>query len=179
MASQVFKRGPAKAEMNITPLIDVVFLLIVFFMLVNKIVSDETVPMIVPALTDPKTRELGEVERVVVNMPSRSGNRVEPGQSPVTRDPNAEFVQVGVNQRFDPADLAGITAAVASARESVEQRGDGPVEVILRADTALFYEAVRPVLDAITDAGVETVHLTAFLPESGPEEAAAPGGEGG
>ncbi|MEM1208156.1 MAG: biopolymer transporter ExbD [Planctomycetota bacterium] len=165
MASQVFKRGPAKAEMNITPLIDVVFLLIVFFMLVNKIVSDETVPMIVPKLEDPMTRELGEVERVVVNMPSRSGGRVEAGLSANARDPNADFVQVGITQRFDPADLAGITAAVASARETAERQGAESVEVILRADTALFYEAVRPVLDAITDAGVETVHLTAFLPD--------------
>ncbi|MEO0965334.1 MAG: biopolymer transporter ExbD [Planctomycetota bacterium] len=165
MASQVFKRGPAKAEMNITPLIDVVFLLIVFFMLVNKIVSDETVPMIVPKLEDPMTRELGEVERVVINMPSRSGGRVEAGLSANARDPNADFVQVGTTQRFDPVDLAGITAAVASARETAERQGAESVEVILRADTALFYEAVRPVLDAITDAGVETVHLTAFLPD--------------
>ncbi|MEM0913483.1 MAG: biopolymer transporter ExbD [Planctomycetota bacterium] len=176
MASQVFKRGPVKAEMNITPLIDVVFLLIVFFMLVNKIVSDETVPMMVPLLNDPMTRELGEVERVVVNMPSRSGNRVEPGESPSARDPNAGFVQVGTTQRFDPGDLAGITAAVAAARESAEQRGAANVEVVLRADTALFYEVVRPILDAITDAGVETVHLTALLPESGAQDAVFPGG---
>jgi len=176
VASQVFKRGPAKAEMNITPLIDVVFLLIVFFMLVNKIVSDETVPMYVPKVEDPKTRELGEVERVVINMASTSGRNET--SNPLSREGTAAFVQVGANQRFDPADLAGITTAVAAARESAEAEGDEPVEVILRADTALFYDVVRPVLDAVTDAGVETVHLTAFLPEDGSDQPAL-GEEGG
>jgi biopolymer transport protein ExbD len=166
VASHVFKRGPAKAEMNITPLIDVVFLLIVFFMLVNKIVSDETVPMFVPRLTDPVTRELADVHRVVVNVPSRSG-RDELTTNTLLRDPQPAFVQVGASRRFDPADLAGITAAVDAARQAAvaEADADPRIEVVLRADDALFYDAVQPILDAIADAGIDTIHLTALLPD--------------
>ena len=63
MRSQVFKRGPVTPQMNITPLIDVVFLLIIFFMLVTNIIAEEAVEMIVPQLDDPVTRELGNVDR--------------------------------------------------------------------------------------------------------------------
>ncbi|MEM6332934.1 MAG: biopolymer transporter ExbD [Planctomycetota bacterium] len=150
--------------MNITPLIDVVFLLIVFFMLVNKIVSDESVPMRVPVLDNPQTREVGEVERVVVNVAPARGNRQG---DPLEGEGNAQFVQVGASLRFDPEDLGGITAAVASAKATAEAGGASGVEVILRADSALFYDTVQPVLDAVTEAGVETVHLTAFLPDDG------------
>ncbi|MEO0586397.1 MAG: biopolymer transporter ExbD [Planctomycetota bacterium] len=174
MASQVFKRGPVKAEMNITPLIDVVFLLIVFFMLVNKIVSDESVPMRVPVLDDPQTREVGEVERVVVNVAPAEGSRED---NALAWDGNAAFVQVGAGLRFNAGDLGGITSAVASAKATAEAGGAEGVEVILRADSALFYDAVQPVLDAITEAGVETVHLTAFLPDDG--GVGEPLGEGG
>ena len=47
--SSVFKRGNAKIEANLTPMIDVTFLLIVFFVLVSQIVEVENVPMSLPA----------------------------------------------------------------------------------------------------------------------------------
>lgn len=163
MPSQVFKRGPAVPEMNITPLIDVVFLLIVFFMLVNNIVAEEQVKMIVPMLSDPKTRELGEIERLTVSLVPPGGPRGEnPLILPGAAEPQA--VQIGAFRRLPAEDYAGITAAVAERVGTAE----GPLEVVLRADAGLTYETVQPIMAAITAAGVETVHLSAFLPDEGP-----------
>ena len=65
--SIVIKRGPRAPQMNMTPLIDVVFQLILFFMLVNNIVAEESIQMIVPLLEDPETQQLGDVHRIVIS----------------------------------------------------------------------------------------------------------------
>ncbi len=158
--SKVHQRGPAKPEMNITPLIDVVFLLIVFFMLVNKIVAEENVEMVVPDLADPKTFELGEVDRVVVNVAPMPG--VRDRNNPLMWDGEPAYVTVSLT-RFNVGDLDGITNALQAAKANNPE-----VEVLLRADSALYYEAVQPIMGAITGAGISKVNLVAFLPDEGP-----------
>lgn len=159
--SQVHQRGPTAPEMNITPLIDVVFLLIIFFMLVNKIVSDETVQMVVPELTDAKTYDLGELDKISVSVAPVEGDR---GSNPLNWNGEPQYVQVG-SQRFELGDLPGITAVLADARAKNEK-----VEVNLRADAALYFEAVQPVMTAITEAKIGKINLVAYLPEEGPVE---------
>ncbi len=46
--SAVFKRGNAEVRANLTPMIDVTFLLIVVFVLVSEIVEAESVEMKLP-----------------------------------------------------------------------------------------------------------------------------------
>ncbi|MEM1099284.1 MAG: biopolymer transporter ExbD [Planctomycetota bacterium] len=159
--SKVFQRGTVKPEMNMTPLIDVTFLLIVFFMLVSNIVANESVPMVVPELSDPKTRELGEVDKVVVNIAPASFSGDARLDSPLDHPGSAQFVQLGAGTRYDMGRLAGLTEAL---KQEVEARPD--VEVLLRADAALYYSQVQPVMDAITDAGVGVVNLVALMPDS-------------
>ena len=156
--SKVHKRGPTSPEINMTPMIDVVFQLIVFFMLVNNIISEEAVLMIVPELEDPKTHELGQNDRITVNVapqsydPSRGINDLNiPGE--------ASFVQVGLD-RYDLDDMEGVTEALKQAKAQNEE-----VQVLLRADSGLFYDEVQPVMQAITTAGIVTVNLVAYLPE--------------
>ena len=158
--SKVFQRGTVKPEMNMTPLIDVTFLLIVFFMLVSNIVANESVPMVVPKLDDPRTRQLGEVEKVVVNIAPATYTGDARLTSPLDHPGQARFVQVGAGDRFDMGNLAGLTEAL---RQEVQARPD--VQVLLRADAALYYDQVQPVMDAITAAGVGVVNLVALMPE--------------
>ena len=66
--SHVTRRGPVKPQLNITPLIDVVFLLIVFFMIVNNIVTDEQPKMVLPDIDKPETFEPEGESRVVINI---------------------------------------------------------------------------------------------------------------
>ena len=160
MKSHVHQRGPSTPQMNITPLIDVVFLLIIFFMLVNNIVAEENVEMVVPKLVDPKTFELGETERVVVNLAPAPGQRTI--DQPLAWAGQPAYVNVSLT-RFTPDDLAGITEALKAARVANPQ-----VEVLLRCDAAVYYHAVEPIMTAITDAGISKVNLVAYLPGDGP-----------
>ena len=152
-----------------TPLIDVTFQLIIFFMLVNNIIAEENVPMFVPDLDEPKTRQLGEVERLTVNvapMPfdrrtRAQGNRLDlPGQ--------ATRVRVAM-QDYSVADLEGIRSALVHRRQASPK-----VEVLLRADAALYYRQVQPIMEAISAARIVKVNVVAMMPRAAENGATAP-----
>jgi len=162
MPSQIFTRGPTTPQMNITPLIDVVFLLIIFFMLVNNIISEQSVQMIVPQLDEPTTRQmLDDQGRIIVNIaPAEFANK-ERLENPLLFDGEARFIRVGL-QTFASDDLQGVTAALVEARSMYPD-----AEVVLRSDGALYYGVVQPVMGAITRAGIDTINLAAYMPERG------------
>ena len=166
MASRIFKRGPTTPQMNMTSLIDVTFLLIIFFMLVNNIITEENVEMIVPELEDSKARELGEVHRLVVNVAPQPFDPKTARDNPLMRDGTAAMVQLGMDQ-YPMADLASMTADLTSAAEASPKDGKGrpTLEVVLRADSALYYNEVQAVMSAITAANIAKVNLVAFTPE--------------
>ncbi len=162
MPSQIFHRGPTTPQMNITPLIDVVFLLIIFFMLVNNIISEQSVQMIVPQLDEPTTRELlDDSGRIIVNIAPAEYAHSERQGNPLLFDGEARFIRVGL-QTFAADDLDGVTAALVEAKEAFPD-----AEVVLRSDGALYYGVVQPVMGAITRAGIDTINLVAFMPERG------------
>ena len=160
--SRVIQRGAIAPSMNITPLIDVVFLLIIFFMLVNNIVSEETVDMILPEIEDSQARELGEVDRIVINVAPEPFTRKGREEFPLTHTGTASYIKggTGSNSRFEFNDLPGITEKLKQVKA---QRPD--VEVLLRADGAIYYDVVQPLMAAVTSAGIETVNLVAYMPE--------------
>ena len=149
------KRTGTTPAMNMTPLIDVTFLLIVFFMLVNNIVASELVPLLPPTPEDPQTSETPESDTLIVSIapaPFDAGREADP----LDHDGRAAFVQIGSGERFTPGDAAGITEAV---RAALLRRPD--LEVLLRADAALFHDQVQPVMAAVTAAGVTKLEVVA------------------
>lgn len=169
--SKVHKKGTANPELNMTPLIDVTFQLIIFFMLVNNIVAAEAVQMIVPQLTDARTRELGEVEqRLVVNVvPTAYQPADRKGDNVLNTDGNAIGVVIGM-QEFPATDLLSMTNFL---KEYKARYPDGLI--LLRADAAIRYDAVQPIMAAITGAGISKINLVAYMPDKGPEDV----GQGG
>lgn len=164
--SKIYKKGAANAELNMTPLIDVTFQLIIFFMLVNNIVAQETVQMIVPQLTDPKTRELGEVDnRMVVNIvPGPYDTADRKGENVLNIDGTAVKVIIG-NREFGPMDLQPMSDFLKEYKASFPEG-----LILLRADAALNYESVQPVMSAVTAAGISKINLVAYMPDKGPED---------
>ncbi len=71
--SKIHKRGTVGVHANLTPMIDVTFLLIVFFVLVSQIVEVENVELRLPELGDPVTELPGEEQRSV----AKRGTRVD------------------------------------------------------------------------------------------------------
>jgi biopolymer transport protein TolR len=152
------QRPPARCQMNMTPMIDVTFLLIIFFMLVSNIVAEENPEMVLPVLREPQAAPIGDGERVVVNLePQPYGrDRLRGGADHLAWPGQPLRIRVGV--RSHSLDDLGLVVQTLS-----EARLANPnVEVLLRADSALHYHTVQPVLDAIAAAGVGQVQLVTY-----------------
>lgn len=164
--SRVHQRGATTPQMNITPLIDVVFLLIIFFMLVNNIVAEQTVTLIPPTLEEPRTRQLGEVRKIIVSIAPQPYSAAQRADSPLDWDGMPDHVLVGRRwHAYD--DFDGITNTL-----NEQLAAGGEVEVLLRVDSAIYFEHVQGVMQAITNAEhdgnrVQTVNLVAYMPERG------------
>ena len=173
MASKVHKKGTVSPEMNMTPLIDVTFQLIIFFMLVNNIIAEEAVELVPPKLTEPQTQELGEVEKVTINIVPPSDLEGVKGLKGVsdlrTAPPAAQGVRVGVTD-FPMEELESATDLLRGYVEKSGKLPDGSVklEVLLRADARFPFSDIQPVMAAITSAGIERIKLVAYLPDEGP-----------
>lgn len=178
--SQVTKRGPVEPQLNITPLIDVVFLLIVFFMLVMNIVTDENPQVQLPDIDNPEVYPPEGPTRVTINIIAEAEFEGEPGPGQsetkvLARDGMAEFVQIG---QFDKWEI-GEQGAMEDFREFVANRiqarmpdpNTAPI-IQLRVDAAVYYEQVLPVMTNLQAAMAEAlgpdlaaatpVHLVAY-----------------
>jgi biopolymer transport protein ExbD len=133
--SRVYPRGRAAIEANLTPMIDMTFLLIVFFVLVSRISEVENVRLELPRPFEPATVPLPDEQRVVLNViPDGSGG--------------AESYRVGVAQ-FPPT-AEGQRALEAHLAALLRATPD--LQVNLRADRATAYAAVAPALEAVAAA---------------------------
>ncbi len=138
-ASRIHHRGPATFEMNMTPLIDMAFLLIVFFVLVSQITSAENVELDLPQPSASAARAPGSDPRIVVNVvPAADGG--------------AAGYRLG-KREFAP-DAAGLRSLVAALAGAM--KGQPGIEINIRADRATAYSWVRPAMDAVADALAES-----------------------
>lgn len=130
---------------NMTPMIDVVFLLIVFFMLVSAFASAENVPMHLPDPQRSRARNVDLANRLVINC------------FPI--DPAAPasgvLYRVGPNR---PQSLAEISNALLTARETTPD-----LQVVIRADRRLPYADVREVMKLVADHGIVNMNIVAHV----------------
>ncbi len=142
-------------QFNMTPMIDVVFLLIIFFMLICQFIASENYKLLVPdrcqgAIASEKLDE----------------NAVTLSVFPDESDPSGEMFAVR-SRTFDPdspvydghrdklvADMG------AEIEKQLHDRSD-PI-VYLRADRALTYAQVQDALAALARAKVTRLQLAAF-----------------
>ena len=123
-------KGQVRAEINVTPLVDVTLVLLIIFMVVT--------PMI--------------VRGVSVDLPLTSHHDRK-------NDDNKDLI-VSVNARGDvylDADKVppgGLTAAVAEERRRYPDKG-----VFVKADRRIRYGTAREVMEAVHRAGIEDVQL--------------------
>lgn len=186
--SHVTRRGPVKPQLNITPLIDVVFLLIVFFMIVNNIVTDEVPELQLPELVDPETHQPEGKSRVLVNIipvheyePSGE-KRVGPGNPEgevLARGGEVKEISIG-NQRWVITEEGALKAFQEFAAKTIRARyvsnNNQPPLIMLRADAGVYYSQVLPILNTLQQAMAEAlepevaaetpVHLVAYMPDN-------------
>jgi len=131
---------------NMTPMIDVVFLLIVFFMLVSTFASAEHVPMDLPQPDKSQAANVKLTDRVVINCVLT--NPASPATSGV-------IYSVGPIRVASAEALAERLAAAKAATPSLQ--------VVLRADRRLPYHAVRNVMQIIAANRIEIMNIVAHV----------------
>lgn len=123
---------PIAGEINVTPLIDVVMCLIIFFLIVGRLAMD-------PA----------------VRLPTSATGQVPAGPEPlsvvITRGADAS---PSLSSSEQPITLEGLEALVRAAQSSTPPR-----PVLLRASADLPFETLSPVLDACRRAGLTSARL--------------------
>jgi biopolymer transport protein ExbD len=126
-------QGVSAINANMTPMIDVTFLLIVFFVVVSQIVDRDVVPMDLPAPEQAVSGISEEADRIVVNLVPTAGGEI------------ASIVVAGHAIGWDEMD--SLTAIVKSRIQS------GASEVHLRADKATTYNHIQGAIEAIRAVG--------------------------
>lgn len=150
MRRRVFPSAGSIGHINVTPMIDVVMCLIVFYLIVGRLASGQLTPMELPASSIGAAEQRQSV--LVVNVaPPREG---EAG--------GAKIIVEG-------RELSGAAALEALVRGRLLEKPETAVQI--RGGRRLAYAEVEPVLRACAGAGARTVELVAE------RAAGAPGGE--
>ena len=139
-ASVGSSKGPM-AEINVTPLIDVVLVLLVVFMVITPMLQSGMavdLPMATQTVTVP---DMGQ--NIVISITEDQGWWVDDVE--VTAD--TIFEAVALNLKKNPGQMVD---GVLQARQ-----------ILVKADRDLPYEKVREVLDLLADKGMTTVLIAA------------------
>lgn len=166
--SSVLGRSKGEVSLNMTAMIDVVFILITFFMLIFRSIGQENYKLSLPAgCAAAVIPEQQEESGVTVSVFRSGGSSEAAGQA-------GGVVYAVRRQTFDPSSEAyrdrpgELVADMADqiARQ-VGQRGEDLVH--LRADKDMTYGQVQQVLLALSRARVQTVQLAAYRQERSQE----------
>ena len=135
---------PPSLSFNSTPLIDVIFTLTIFFMLVSRFASNEQVVMELPKPRDSLAEIARLPDRVVINC------RVPEWADATER----VFYSLGPNA---PEALSAIAERVGAMHAM-----SPALKVLIRADRRLSYAEVRPVMRLLAERGVRGVNVAAL-----------------
>jgi len=132
-------------EINIAPLIDVVFLLIIFFLTVSHIARVQVEPLELPEAREGKKADPLAGGRLIVNV--HKNGRVA---------------------------IAGETHSLTSIRRLlVEETGredSGPISILIRGDREAPWEKIRELMNVCTDCGIGQVDVAVIEPGQGPSD---------
>lgn len=147
-----YGRSRERTEMgfgfNATSMVDVIFMLTIFFMLVTRFSSAEQIPMQLPQPDQSKAKVKRMPERVVVNC-----RLADPTDAAGT---NAIY-SIGPNQ---PESLDSLADRLRAMRRDVPT-----IKVVIRADRRLQYATVREVMGVIAECGVGVLNVVAHVSE--------------
>ncbi len=129
------RKQPADISPNLTSLLDVTFLLIVFFVLVSKINEVERWELELPQLRAPLTEPPEDEQRVVINVIPAPGGAI-------------------LGYRVGLAEFAGDDAGIAAMTSHLAAlyRMTPGVNINVRADRSTHYEFIEPALSAVAAA---------------------------
>ena len=128
---------------NMTPMIDIIFNLIIFFMLVSQFTQLAVEDVVLPLAKKAEPKEMGEVNTIVINIV----------------DPDEPRILI-FHQEYNYSDL---TDYLKKKKEAVGEGGQ--LTVILRADAMVPYYDIARVMVATGEAGIESWSVNTLLEE--------------
>ncbi|HMN94871.1 MAG TPA: biopolymer transporter ExbD [Phycisphaerales bacterium] len=140
MGRIVHPRGRARISANLTPMIDLTFLLIVFFIVVSQIGDRQRVALSLPRPSDPVSAPPGELRRTTINLVPREDAPTLLGS----------VVAGGTSYGADAEALRQLAQQLAAL-----YRANPQMRMSVRADRRLQYRAVEPILRAIADGAAQ------------------------
>ncbi|MCH7807972.1 MAG: biopolymer transporter ExbD [Planctomycetes bacterium] len=142
------KQALTASGFNATPMVDVIFLLTIFFMLVSRFSSAEQVPMELPKPDASRAQVTKLPDRVIINC------RLADVTDPVGAD---VLYSIGPNrpERLD----------VLADRLSAMKRARPDIKAVIRADRRLHYGAVREAMRVVARSGIEMLNVVAHVAE--------------
>lgn len=138
-----FKKGRALSALNLTPLIDVVFLLLIFFLVATEFAQDEA-------------------RSIPVNRPSASEAR------PITSRFKDIEVKIDANNRVFLDSRLVSPQQLFSALQQAEADNPGKKKVVIDGDRNCRYETVITVIDVCKRLGIDHVAKVDLPPPSAP-----------
>jgi len=129
----LFPRRREEPEVNLTSMIDVVFLLLIFFMVSTSFIREASLSLQLPAATSDPAPEQGVPVEVVVGADGR---------------------YFFGNEELVNTTLAALRAALLTAADSDTER-----TIVIRADARAPHQAVVTVMDAAGRAGFSRVSI--------------------
>jgi biopolymer transport protein ExbD len=153
-------RPSGQVDFNTTPMIDVTFLLIVFFLVAGRIASSSLAELDVPkphrsqAIPTDKVK----VEKVIVNVLLAKS---EDGQVNPALAGEASHYEIS-RVKIDLDDTETLVAEL-KKRRSQSTAGEENFFVEIRADAGVNFGDVEPVLWAAAEAGIPKINITALL----------------
>jgi len=165
--SMVYRTGRARVAFNMTPMIDCTFQLIIFFILTTQLASQEYVRIELPK-PDRNVAKEYELNKVVVNVVPHTDAEIDEDE---TLRGLAREYRISVD-RFDKKDIDGLIARLIQFRRQAEsseagegKAGSGAFTVELRADRGIYFQEIEPVLQALQEARLGRMYITAVRGE--------------
>lgn len=146
MLKQRLKQHSCFASFNMTPIIDVVFLLIIFFMLVCQFIVAENFEVNIPYDTHNAQQQPQEKEMITTVSVMKSGN------DEITYAVGSEIITASGKQEL----IGKIAAAVDAQLDPIKQKRK---IVCLRIDRDIAYSNTQNVLAAIAESVATDIQL--------------------
>ncbi|MCK5113700.1 MAG: biopolymer transporter ExbD [Phycisphaerae bacterium] len=176
MAKKKQKVGAGQIDVNMTPMIDCTFQLIIFFILTAQMAAQEIAPVAVPEPFE--SMAVNEVEgggklnemtnKVTVNVVGPYGDDLK-DRKPVDSG-DATYYQIS-DKKIDIGDVDKLTSVMeqhlALFKQNEQKKGRTPDSkkffVEIRADQDVDYASVAPVMQAAGNAGISKMNITAVI----------------
>ena len=130
-------------EINMAPMIDMVFLLLIFFMVASQLTTMERIPVPLPVASNSKVpEEARDRQLVTIRSVDNTGDEAE------------------IYMNLQVVDLETFTTAIGNLFES-----DPNLRVYLRADRRVKYKHIKKVMEACAGVGIVDIIFGTF--ESG------------